>query len=156
VYRLCLRYFRDQPDWAEDLTHDVFVKLMEHLPRLKDRTNLAGWLYRVTTHMALKRLKRQRSVFGRVSRLLRANESDAAPAPDCIQEHSETMAAAMKALEELPPRERVVASMKFIDGKSQQEIAEALSMSKGYVSKLVTRALSRLQQRGWEVDDVQA
>ena len=54
-------------------------------------------------------------------------------------------------LKRLPAKERVVFCMRYLDDKPQQEIAAALSMSPGYVSKLLTRARGRLERRGWEV-----
>jgi DNA-binding transcriptional regulator LsrR (DeoR family) len=42
--------------------------------------------------------------------------------------------------------------MELLDGKKQREIATALKMSEGYVSKLLKRARSRVRISGWEVD----
>ena len=60
----------------------------------------------------------------------------------------------MDTLKKLPAKERVVVCMKYLDGRSQQEIAKTLGFSKGYVSKLVARALDRIRASGWEVDHV--
>jgi DNA-directed RNA polymerase specialized sigma24 family protein len=45
--------------------------------------------------------------------------------------------------------------MKVLDGASQREIARALDVSEGYVSKLIARSVERLAAAGWEVDDVE-
>jgi RNA polymerase sigma factor (sigma-70 family) len=153
VYRLCLRYGGGSAGWAEDVTQDVFVKLLEHLPRLEGTGDLTGWLYRVTTHLALKRLRKERTFLTKVGRLLTGAPPPEGPSPDALFEGKESARAATRALEALPPKERVVISMKLVDGKSQNEIAEALGFSKGYVSKLVARAEERLTQAGWEVGD---
>ena len=153
VFRWCLRYGGGSSVWAEDVTHDVFLRLFEHLPKLKDPDELGGWLYRVTAHLALKRLSRDRSLLERLVRLVQ-------PAPpseraDQLVERREDTAAAVKALETLPPGERVVMLMMLVDGASQTEVAEALGMSKGNVSKLVSRARRSLADAGWEgVDSI--
>lgn len=152
IYRWCLRYGGGDAGWAEDVTHDVFVKLIEHLPDLENPEDLGGWLYRVTANLSLKRLRRDQSVVGWLRRAYAA-APERAPAPDALFEGHEQAASAMATLRALPPRERMVICLKVLDGKSQREIAEALSMSEGYVSKLAARAWARIRASGWEVDD---
>jgi RNA polymerase sigma-70 factor (ECF subfamily) len=157
IYRLGLRYGGGRAGWAEDLTHDVFLKLWEHLPRLKERDDVGGWLYRVAANLAISRIRRERSMIGWLLRVKAmswwsASEPDAPPAEAQLV-RSQEAAAALAALRALPARERVAACMKFLDGKSQQEIAAALSLSEGYVSKLIARAVERLRAAGWEVED---
>ena len=156
VFHVARRLSAGDSGWAEDVTHDVFIKLLEHLPELEDTSDLGGWLYRVTVNLSLSRLRRERSVFGRVLGALRAAEEPRAPSPETILADHEEAAAAMGALAALPAKERVVLSMKILDGLSQQEIAQALSMSEGYVSKLVTRAWERIRAAGWEAADALA
>ena len=156
VFHVARRLGGGDAGWAEDVTHDVFLKLLEHLPGLEDTGDLGGWLYRVTVNTALSRLRHERSVFGRVLRALRAEGEPRAPSPETLLAEHEGAAAALRVLAELPPKERVVLSMKVLDGLSQQEIAQTLSLSEGYVSKLVTRAWERVRAAGWEVADAQA
>lgn len=151
VFQLCLRYGGGSSGWAEDVTHDVFIKLFEHLPRLSAHEDLGGWLYRVTSNLALRKL-RDRSLFERIFSLIKEPEAHV-PAPDQLVEHRQETARAVAAIQSLPPKERVVMSMKLIDGTSQNEIAEALRMSKGNVSKLLTRGREKLIAAGWEVSD---
>ena len=153
VYRWGLRFGAGSRSFAEDLTHDVFVRLLEELPRLDAPDDVGGWLYRVTANLALSRLKRERSFLARFERLFGAQ---AEVGPDRSLELRQDARRALQALEALPAKERVALSMKLLDGKSQREIADALSMSEGYVSKLVTRAWGRLRAAGWEVSDVEA
>lgn len=151
VYRLSLRYAGGEQGFAEDLTHDVFVKLLENLPHLDDHEDLGGWLYRVTANLAVSRLRRARVFASRIVRGLADN--DDAPAVDERFELQESAARALEALRAMPARERVVICMKVLDGMSQKEIALALSLSEGYVSKLCARAWLRVRKAGWEVDD---
>jgi RNA polymerase sigma factor (sigma-70 family) len=155
VYRLGLRYGRGRAMWAEDLTQDVFMKLLEELPNLSDHEDLGGWIYRVTTNAALTRLRREKSVVGRVTRLFPA-ENEAVEGAEERVESSERAKEAQSLLESLPPKERVVLAMKVLDGKQQRDIARTLGMSEGYVSKLLTRAWGRIREAGWEVSDEQA
>jgi RNA polymerase sigma factor (sigma-70 family) len=152
VYRVCMRYAGGHPGWAEDLMHDVFVKLIEHAPRLRDQQDLGGWLYRVAANVAISRLRRERGLGERL-RALWSPDEVLAPASDTLIEHKDAAQAAMTALGALPGQERVAICMKLLDGKSQVEIAEILGLSEGYVSKLIARAWQRLHASGWRGED---
>lgn len=154
VYRLGLRYGRGSESWAEDLTQDVFMKLLEELPYLSAHDDLGGWIYRVTTNAALSRLRREKSLIGRVHRLF-AGPEEAEDRADDRLELSERAREAQQMLASLPPKERVVLSMKVLDGMAQREIARTLNMSEGYVSKLLARAWEKIKAAGYEVSDEQ-
>jgi RNA polymerase sigma-70 factor (ECF subfamily) len=154
VFRWSLRYAGGNATWAEDLAHDVFLRLLENLPELSRQDDLGGWLYRTTANMAISRLRRERSWVSRIAAAWRTLQSEAAPSAEVIVVFREEAAKALATLTSLPPRERVVVSMKLLDGKSQRDIAEALNISEGYVSKLLKRGLDRARADGWgdEVD----
>ena len=154
IYRLGLRFGGGRAAFAEDLTHDVFLRALEHLADLAEIDNIGGWLYRVAANLAISRLGREQSVFRRLRRDAFGQVPEAGESPEVSFEHREEAKAAMALLRSLPTRERVVVSMKLLDGKSQREIAEALSMSEGYVSKLLARARRRIEGAASEAADV--
>jgi RNA polymerase sigma-70 factor (ECF subfamily) len=145
VLRLCLRYGGGSMAWAQDVTQDVFVKLLTHLPKLSATEDVEGWLVTVATRMCLKRLRRESTVFGRVVLKL-TGASEVAEAPDAMFELKEDARGALAALKRLPPNERMVMTLLLVEDKSQQEIAAQLGFSKGYVSKLVARGKELLHE----------
>lgn len=149
VFRLGLRYGRGQESWAEDLTQDVFMRLFEVLPTLDGQDDLGGWIYRVATNAALTRLRREKSVMSRMQKLFGSDDADTGSSADARLLLSEEARAAQAMLEALPPKERVVLSMKVLDGMAQRDIAQALGMSEGYVSKLLARAWEKVHAAGW-------
>lgn len=156
VFRWSLRIGAGNVGFAEDVSQDVFLVLHRRLPHLDRSEDIGGWLYRVTVSMALRRLKNERSFLTRLKETFAPAQETSAPSPHQLYEWSEESVTVMKLLERLPAQERVVVVMKVLDGKRQQEIAEALSLSKGYVSKLVDRAGKRLAEMGWRLDDDEA
>jgi RNA polymerase sigma-70 factor (ECF subfamily) len=146
VYRWALRYGAGRAAWAEDLTHDVFLRLHAHLGELDDTTALGPWLYRATANLALNRLRDEKSWVGRLATLLRP-EHDERPTAEATLSRRQAL---LKTLATLPAREHVVICMKVLDGKEQQEIAQTLGLSEGYVSKLVARAWAQIERSGWE------
>jgi RNA polymerase sigma-70 factor (ECF subfamily) len=103
--------------------------------------------------MAISRLRRERSWVARISDAWRALQSDTVPSAEIIVVQREEAARALASLGALPPRERIVLTMKLLDNKSQRDIAEALDLSEGHVSKLIKRGIERLRAEGWEEDN---
>lgn len=151
VYVQCLRYAAGDAGWAEDVAHDVFVKLLEHQQEIDD-ARVGAWLYRVAANTAISRVRRRRWW----TEWLRGPGAVAPPplpSPHDLYDARRRGAVAAALLAALPDRERIVLCMKVIDGHAQKDIAEILGCSEGYVSKLVTRALAQVRAAGWEVDD---
>lgn len=152
VFQLALRYGGGRVGWAEDVTHDVFTKLVGQSFSLVEVDDLDGWFYRVTTRRCLNRLRHERlTQSAPVSWLLRVT-AGSVPTPEARALVSAELRQVAEALERLPVKERVAAQMRFIDEKDVQEIADILGHSKGYVSKLLTRAQDSLRELGVEAD----
>ena len=145
VHRIALRYGGGRRAFAEDVTQDVFMKLLEHLDEIDD---VAAWLYRVSAHVAISHLRREQSLLTRVRRSWSQQRQHVDPPQEEGLELSEQARDALARLRSLPPRERVIVCMKALDGKSQREIAHTLSLSEGYVSKLLARAWQRMLDDG--------
>ncbi|MGE0869248.1 MAG: RNA polymerase sigma factor [Kofleriaceae bacterium] len=151
VFRLGLRYGAGNAAWAEDLTHDVFIALAENASDLDFAEDVGGWLYRVASNLAISKLRNERSFLGRVRTMLSVDQRESIPGADVSFEHNEVAVRAMNAMRQLPAKQQVILSMLLIDGLPQNRIAQLLSMSEGYVSKLVARGLAKIRSEGWEV-----
>ncbi len=146
VYRLGLRYGGNRTAFAEDLTHDVFLKLLKSGLNLDEIENIGAWLHTAAANLAVSRLRAEHSLLGRLSRwLTRAAGRTEERSPQVMLELKESAALATRALESLPPRQRVVVCMKLLDGATQREIAEALGISEASVSRLLARARKRIE-----------
>jgi RNA polymerase sigma-70 factor (ECF subfamily) len=157
LFAVCLRIGQGDVPFAEDVLHDVFLTLHRRLAALDPPENVGAWLYRVAINGALRQLRRKRSMLGRMTDFLSASSSDEnVPSADEVFERREDLATLRKSLAKLPPVERIVIDMTLVEGQSQQQIAATLSFSKGYVSKLVSRACARLRSLGFRVDDAKS
>jgi RNA polymerase sigma-70 factor (ECF subfamily) len=130
---------------AEDVLHDVFLGLPEALARYQERGAFPSWLRRVTTRVALDRVRagrRRREVpFEGLS------EPAAPGSADSLVRQSDLEAA----LGRLPVKLRVVFVLKEIDGWSHAEIAETLGIRVGTSEVRLHRAVRRL--RRWLSED---
>ncbi|MGD9797055.1 MAG: SigB/SigF/SigG family RNA polymerase sigma factor [Acidimicrobiia bacterium] len=72
---------------------------------------------------------------------------------DTELEGAERRASLEPLLASLPPRERAMLYLRFYEGLTQSEIAQRLGISQMHVSRLLTRSLAQLRQRGADPGD---
>jgi RNA polymerase sigma-70 factor (ECF subfamily) len=134
---------------TEDAVQDTFLALFRHLSLGRDRRNLSGWLFQVAHNLALKRRGRILEHLRSTDRSTDAHETaigwhvDPAPDPEerlVRRDRRRRLRAVFKAL---PERERRCLFLRA-EGLTYRDIAGALSVSLGTVSKAVSRALARL------------
>lgn len=153
VYRLALRYGGGRVAWAEDITQEVFLQLVKHADSLTNLDALAGWLYRTTTRRCLNKLRKDRFLEWVTFDWILGGKEEPAIDGETFADAWEELRLVLTALHQLPAKEQVAFAMHYLDGHTLEEIGEMLGMSKGYVSKLIKRARTRLEEEGWEVGD---
>ncbi len=133
VYRFCRSLLRTQEE-AEDVVQDTFLKLLRHLQADGDRTNLRAWLFTVAANGCRDRLRTR-------SRWLPwSQETDTRTAP--VPDEPLDVAPALKALQALTPRDRLLLSLRA-QGLSYAEIARAAGIRPVSVGRLLARAVDR-------------
>jgi RNA polymerase sigma factor (sigma-70 family) len=148
VFRTSLRFAAGERQWALDRMQDVFVKLARNIDTVQE--NPGGWLYRVAVNECFMAMRRQKT-WGRVKDTLFADEPIMARSPEPDVEAREALGRLSHELEQLPAKQRAVMVLVYLEGRSQNEAANLLDLSKGQVSKLHKRALDTLRQREWDV-----
>jgi RNA polymerase sigma factor (sigma-70 family) len=124
---------------ALEVLHDVFASLLEKPEQYAGQSSLMTFLYSVTTHQALGRLRKDR----RRSRLLASNHD---PAALSVAPPGQARAELREMLIDLPEELRAVAVYYYLDEMTQEEIAEVLGCSRQWVTKLVRRLKDRAEQ----------
>jgi RNA polymerase sigma-70 factor, ECF subfamily len=153
VYRLALRYCGGRAAWAEDITQEVFLQLVRHADSLEDLDSLGGWLYRTTTRRCLNKLRNERFWGWMTFDWILGGKDEPSVDGEARAESREDLRLALNSLRRLPAKEQIVFSMHYLDGKTLEEIGEVLGLSKGYVSKVLKRAVDGLAHEGWKVGD---
>jgi RNA polymerase sigma-70 factor (ECF subfamily) len=146
VYRYC--YYRlGDADLAQDLTAEVFVRMVEKLDRFKLRGRpLLAWLYTIARNLTVdlyrKKGKAPHVPLDEASALTAEEDTDLARAVD-RRLQADCLAAALGHLTE---DQRQVVLLKFMEGRSNAQVARILSRSEGAVKSLQHRALNSLRR----------
>jgi RNA polymerase sigma-70 factor (ECF subfamily) len=137
LYRFC-RVNTGRADEAEDVVQDTFLKLLEHLRRGGDRSNLRGWLFTVAGNGCRDRRRwRIRLLPWQADLDTRAVE----PAGD-----TRDLRHARAAMRGLSPRDRLLISLRA-GGLSYREIAVAAGIREASIGRLLARAVERWKRR---------
>lgn len=134
---------------AEDLTQEVFVRLVRH----KDRTSIRHMeAYLFQTASNLIRDHARRNTTHRVYDHVPLEESNyeargAVPSEEHVYEGREAIDAFLSVLAEMPPRRRTVFLMHRFQGHSYGAIATKLGISVSVVEKHMMKALLQFHTR---------
>jgi RNA polymerase sigma-70 factor (ECF subfamily) len=129
---------------AEDLTAEVFVRVIEGLPNYEPRgVPFAAWVYRIAqARMADYFRRRHRTA---TVGLDESWPSDEEP-PSATLERSSIHEELRVALGQLTTDQQQVIILKFVEGLSNAEVAQIVGKTEGAVKSLQHRALSALHR----------
>lgn len=158
VYSLARRILQHEQD-AEDVTQQTFLSALENLAGFRGEASFSTWLLRITTHAALK-IIRKRKGLKTVSLDAPSPDSDdfnSVPRPDFIADwrqspeelvhRNEVRRLLDDALGELDPKHRLVFLLRDVEGFSVKETAEALGLSEANTKVRLLRARLQLRER---------
>lgn len=132
-------FYLGNREQAEDVTQDVFVRLMENRPTLKPGSEKA-WLLKV----ALNRCRDLWRSAWHKRVLLGSKVLDLIPDKDMIDQGLEKQAL-MQAVNSLPAPEREVFLLFYYQGYSTSETAQILGTAEGTVSSRLSRGRQKLK-----------
>ena len=136
-----LRSRLNDPDLAEDLCADVFVKVFAHAEEYDpQKASLSTWIYTVARNTLYDHFRTE-------PRLLPLEETvpDGADVEGDLC-RDETLEQLADALERLPERERDVILLHYYEGLTLKETAERMGFSYGYIKSVHAEALDRLKK----------
>ncbi len=132
VYRLALTYLHSQAE-AEDVCHDVFIKMIEHKISISPGKERA-WLLTVTANECKDRL-----------RFWRRHKNE--ELSDCIPAKDTQSLDILEIVMSLPVKERTAIYLYYYEGYSTKEIARILKLSESGVRSRMERARKHLKNK---------
>lgn len=139
---------------ALDVVQEAFVKVYQRLEGLDDPARFRPWLRNVVRTTALDSLRRSK-VVGRHGEQLPGEDEEGGsttlPTPDLgpeeLTQQAELRAQVREVVTTLPESQQELITLKYLDGASYEEIAEALDLTVSSVESRLFRARAALRKR---------
>jgi RNA polymerase sigma-70 factor (ECF subfamily) len=141
------RVLRDEHA-ASDAAQEAFLQAFHRLHDLREPALFGVWLLRIARREAVK-VARVRS--RNRTRSIEEESDDLRDERGAVSSLSSDSEEILAALARLPEHERLVVSLRYLEGQSVAEIGEALGRLVGTVTKQLSGAISRLKGKLWEV-----
>ncbi len=128
---------------AEDLTQEVFLALAQQLRDGQEPPAPLPWLYRVARNRVIDHYRRQERTTARFA--VWSDEAEHVAEPIGVIDLVPDREWVRAALAELPPFQRLAVILRYVDGLTVAEIAEALGRSEHAVESLLARGRTALR-----------
>jgi RNA polymerase sigma-70 factor (ECF subfamily) len=151
-YALAYGVLRNQDD-ALDVVQDAFIKAHEHLDKFEGASGFYTWLYRIVMNLAIDLLRKRRRASPVELEVLDSGTDDPllprllGGNPGRALLDKEIRARIDAALAELSENHRTVLVLRELEGLSYEEIARAMSCSKGTIMSRLFHARRNMQKR---------
>ena len=146
IFRFCRRALPTRED-AEDATMEVFMKVRAKLNQYDSKRPFTSWLYAVAANHCWDSLRRRRvrqDLETEDSSELPLEQPDADQLSRLIEQHTSQQVRA--ALDDLPPRARMVLVLRYYAEMSYDDIAEATGLRRSFVGVVLLRARHQLRE----------
>ena len=140
LVRIAIGRFRIAEAEADSLAHDVFVSFLRNAERVIDRQR---WLVGAICNASRNHLRK----VGRTEPLDDTAEEAPDPRSARLCENITASLAARQVYDCLTPRCQLALRLRYLEGYSVPEVAEALGTTKKYAQKLISRCLEQAQRR---------
>ena len=154
IYRLA-RHITQNPEDAEDVLQETFLKAYEHLGDFQGNSKFYTWLVRIAVNQALMKLRKRKTdasvslddPYDTGEESLVREIAVWEPNPEQTYSQEEIRAILEKAVDSLPPTFRAVFALRDIEELSTEETAAALNLSIPAVKSRLLRARLRLREK---------
>ena len=145
VYSIALRYAGNSAT-AMDIAQDTFVKLLSTIQQFRGDSSFESWLYRMVVNTCLDYHRKRRRFLPLLDEALDVFRSPReSTLHDLLREEQEERVQQIVA--QLPEEQRIVVVMRYTEGLSYEEIADALGCRRGTVASRLNRAHKALERR---------
>lgn len=136
-----------QPEIAEDILQDIFIKLWENHHKFTDKQSVAAWLFRVSYHTSIDHIRAiLRARHKAEASMLLMEDSKIINQEEAFQEFYYKEALLQEAINMLPPKKRKVFELCKLQGKSYSEVSEAMNIAKSTVKDYITESNKFIRQ----------
>jgi len=141
VFAKCISMLADEGQ-ARDATQDIFIKVLLNLARFTEQSSFSTWVYSITYNYCIDLIRKKKKMplifsedVGKVSQ----GVEDMDDIPDSVLLEMEQNRLE-KVFEHLPPGDKAILLMKYIDDMSIKEIGTALNKTESAIKMQIMRA----------------
>lgn len=140
IFRFCFVKTSDR-ELAEDLTQETFTRLWQAMREGRELSEMRGFLYAIARNLVIDWYRKKKPVS-----LERLNEEGFDPADRNVDIETDVdRKEVLRTILKLPDEDREILLLRFAEGLSPKEAAEALGISANLASVRSHRALEKLK-----------
>jgi RNA polymerase sigma-70 factor, ECF subfamily len=160
IRSVCTRYVGDGPV-ADDLVQDTFYNVLRTLDRIDSGFNFSAWIHRIAVNLCHDELRRRTRTQQHVAAggdeveeaVLRLVDRDRQGHPEAALEIAHLRQLVWDVAKRLPERQRMVLTLRELQGLSYASIARVMGISESAVETLLHRARKRFKEVFLRMDD---
>ncbi len=148
VFSMALNFTRDR-ETADDLSQEIFLKAYLALPKFRFKSEFGTWLYRVALNHVRDFLRKK----GRIKEVSLEEIGEISVSDEGIEKREKEREEERRkrllraSVETLPPKYRIVLTLRDIQGLAYDEISRVLKVSPGTVDSRLHRARKMLRKK---------
>lgn len=146
VYNMCYRML-GTPQAAEDAAQETFWRAYKNIKRYDPKRPFATWLLSIAAHYCIDQQRRKRLPSLDLDEIIEFSAEDPAPNPESRTINSEFSEDVQRQLAQLSESDRAVLVLRYWHELSEEEICEALSISKSAVKSRLHRARQHMAEQ---------
>ncbi len=146
VFAKCITMLLDEGQ-ARDATQDIFIKVLLNLSKFTELSSFSTWVYSITYNYCIDLIRKRKKMpliftedMGKVSR----ETEDVDDIPDSVLLEMEQNRLE-RVFELLPPGDKAILLMKYIDEMSIRDIGTVLSKTESAIKMQIMRAKHKSQ-----------
>jgi len=151
IYSFSYRYIGNPQD-AEDVTQEVFVKVWRNLKKFDQQKSFKTWIFSIAKNASIDCLRKKKAVpFSNFENevgenILTETLADPLPLPDELFERVDIAKMLNTVIQQLSPKYRMVLFLRYNDHFNFREISEALDEPLNTIKSRHRRALIQLKK----------
>lgn len=145
VYQNLFRLVHDE-DTAEDLLQNSFIKVWEQRDRIDPERPFANYLFRIASNLVTDYYRKAASD-KRLQAKLMAVGTELYEHIEASINHKESNAIIQNAIQSLPSQRRKIFIMCKVEGKTYEEVAQLLGISKSTVNDHIVKASRAIREQ---------
>jgi RNA polymerase sigma-70 factor (ECF subfamily) len=145
VMSVALRHLNHVED-AQDAAQEAFIRALQSLESFKAESSVQTWLYRITVNVcaSMRRKKKLTRLFAFGEAETEIDAPSHEPNPEQVTIESDRQRQLLRALEQVPPKQRETFCLRYFDELSYEEISAMLGTSVGALKANYHHAVKKL------------